>query len=623
MLITNKEKNSIMDIDIISKYIKSTIFSDCEPKDLARIVPHVEKIECKKDDVLFETGDGAEYFYIFVSGKIELKSGKRSLAILEEGTVGEESIFDDGKYLATAKVLENSSFIRFPRKQLMDLLKKYPNLKDESSTSLINHHSFVKLNKTKKIKKIEKEEDATIVKIIGWGLTIIVPIIIYFFGDTWGLNWKSKVFLTVAAATIIMWVFRLANEFIPSIFAILVILILDIAPPEVALSGFTSGSFFMAMSIFGISALLVSSGLTYRLVIYLFKVLPLSQFWHSLAIFFTGIVMTPLLPSANGRISLATPILIDMAESLGYKANGKASTRLAIATFSGFTMFSTIFLSSKAIHFVIFGLLPTQISDQFTWGFWFYASIIAGIVLLVFYILLTQIMLKNTEKPKLSKEIIDIQYKILGPLTREEWAALGGILLFAVGIASSTVHKIQLPWIGLTVLYVILAFGYMSKKEFRINIDWTFLVYLGTLIGIVKSMSFIGLDIALGKNLAWLGAYSTSNFPLFVLLLSGAILLMRLFIPNNATVAILASVLFPIAALSGVNPWIVGFIILIMSDAWILPYQSTYYVLFEEMIAKKKLFNINLLLKFNFITIVFRLVAIYASIPFWRFIGIL
>ena len=163
----------------------------------------------------------------------------------------------------------------------------------------------------------------------------------------------------------------------------------------------------------------------------------------------------------------------------------------------------------------------------------------------------------------------------------------------------------------------------MSKSDFRINIDWTFLVYLGTLLGLVRSMSYIGLDQQLGQHLLWLGEYTRSNFSLFVLLLSASIIGLRIFIPNNATVAILATVLFPIAALSGVNPWVVGFIILIMSDAWFMPYQCTYYILFDDLTSSRRLFDKKLMLKFNLVSISFRLIAVYASIPFWRMIGIL
>ncbi len=605
--------------------VDSKLFASCSRIDLSRIAPHIRQVNLKSGDVLYSTEKDAEYLYLVINGKIELQSGKRVLSCLSEGSVGEEAIRKGAKYLTTAVAREDSSVIAIPRDKMADLFENYPGMKDSIYSSLVNHHAFVKMGNDAFISGEGKKKEGGdgIVDIVGWFLTILIPALIFFTGDITGFAWKSRIFMTVASATVLMWIFRLAHEFIPSILAVLVILILDIAPASVALSGFTSGSFFMAMSIFGISAVLVSSGLTYRLVINLLRIMPLSQFWHSFAIFVTGIFLTPLLPSANGRVSLASPILTDMVESLGYRKGGKASTRLAVATFAGFTMFSSIFLSSKAIHFIVFGLLPSQVREQFSWSYWFYGASVAGLVLLVLYLISTQIIFRNDEKPVLSRDIINAQHKVLGPLRRQEWAALGGIILFAAGIATSSIHKIQLPWVGLTVLYIVLAFGYLSKSDFRINIDWTFLVYLGTLLGLVRSMSYIGLDQQLGQHLLWLGEYTRSNFSLFVLLLSASIIGLRIFIPNNATVAILATVLFPIAALSGVNPWVVGFIILIMSDAWFMPYQCTYYILFDDLTSSRRLFDKKLMLKFNLVSISFRLIAVYASIPFWRMIGIL
>ncbi|MCI5157929.1 MAG: TRAP transporter large permease subunit [Candidatus Electrothrix sp. AUS1_2] len=445
----------------------------------------------------------------------------------------------------------------------------------------------------------------------------------YYYGDSVEFDWKGKIFLTVAIATVVMWIFRLVDEYIPSIMAVIAILVLDIAPPDIVLSGFTSGSFFMALSIFGLSAILTTSGVTYRIVINLFRFLPLSQFWHSLAIFITGIFLTPLFPSANGRIGIATPILLDMAESLGYKKGGKAATRLAIATFAGFTMFSSIFLSSKSMHFIVFGILPIQVRERFSWGYWLYAALIAGCVLMAFYFLLTQIMFHNTDKPRLSREIIKAQYAVLGPLSAQEWAAIGGIALFALGVATSSIHKIQLPWVGFAVLYFILVLGFLSKKDFKTHVDWTFLLYLGALIGLIKTISYLGLDNLLGQKFLWLGKYMKNDFYLFVPLLSICTMFLRLFIPNTATVAILSSVLFPIALSNGINPWVIGFIILIMSDSWVMPYQCSYYLLFDELTSSKRLFSKAMMLKFNLISISFRLAAVYASIPFWKSIGLL
>ena len=610
----------------ITEYLqKAELLSSCSNMDIARIAPYVFEKKLQAGEMLFKSDSPAEALYLLMEGAIKLESEKGILQEATGGTLGEEAVNAGGRYLSDAVALSSISVLVIPRERLQALLNNYPELKGSIYRNLINHHADKKLPEDLAAKGPVKAiiPETSRVKILGWVLTILLPCIIILLGDNWGIDWKTKIFMTVAVSTVMMWIFRLAHEFIPSIFAVLVILILDIAPPSVALSGFTSGSFFMALSIFGLAAVLISSGLTYRIVINMLRYLPRSQFWYTISIFFTGIFLTPLLPSANGRISLASPLLTDMVESLGYKKGGKAATRLSIATFSGFTMFSAVFLSSKSINFVIFGLLPIQVRDQFTWGYWFFASLAAGAVMLLLYIIITAILYRNDEIPKLSREQLDSKKEILGPMSTQEWAALGGVMLFLIGIATSSIHKIQLPWIGFTVLYVVLALEFLSKQEFKVSIDWTFLIYLGTLIGLVKSMSFIGLDQAIGAHLTWLGEYTTSNFSLFVLLLSSSILLLRLFIPNNATVAILASVFLPIAEVSGINPWVVGFIILIMSDAWFMPYQCTYYLLFDELAGSKQLYNKASLIRFNLISILFRFAAVYISIPFWRFIGIL
>ncbi len=602
---------------------KSPLFEKSTSIDIARIIPYIARINLNPEETLFTAGSPATNLYLIDRGTIELRSSKRHIDSVSEGTLGEESVFED-VYISDAVAVTAAVVFAIPREHIQTIFSSSPHLKEELYRLLTNHLCVQKLGKCETaptVKKYKKDRDAF--KIVGWGLTIVAPIVILYFGNLYGIEWKSKIFLMVAASTTIMWIFRLAHEFVPSIFAVLVILILDLAPPEVALSGFTSGSFFMALSIFGLSGVLVSSGLAYRLVVVLLRVVPRSQFWYNTILLIIGIFLTPIIPSANGRISLANPILSDMVDSLGYKRRGKAATKLAVSTFSGFTLFSGIFLSSKSIHFVVFGLLPMQVQEQFNWGYWFYASLAVGAVLLVLYLLSSNLIFKNNEESHLEKETIAIQQKVLGPLNGHEWAALGGILLFLLGIVTSSIHKIDISWIGLMVLYVVLALEFLSKKEFINSIDWSFLIFLGTLIGLVKTMSYIGLDQNIGKYLVWFGEYARSNFALFIFLLSASIFIVRLFIPNNATVAIFVAVFLPIAEITGINPWIIGFIILFMSDAWLMPYQCTYYLQLEELTRAENIYHQKLFLRYNALTILFRLAAIYASIPFWKMLGIL
>ena len=602
--------------------INSDLFTSSNRKDIIRLLPFVEVKSFQKGETIYRTGDQANSIFLIKSGKIELKSDRRSMKILEAGSFGEESIRKKSRYLLNAITLEDAEIICIPIENLDSIIKGSRHFKDIAYGFLINHFSPEKMAKIVRVKRSGKDDVPTS-QLIGWLVTVAVPLIIFLNLRHFNLTWEQGIFITVASATVLMWIFRLANEFIPSLLAIIVIIILQIAPPKVALSGFNNDSFFMAMSIFGISYVLVSSGLTFRLVVNLLNLFPMSQYWHARTLLFTGIIMTPFLPSANGRIVLAVPILNDMIESLGYEKKGKAANLLASATYMGFTFFSTAFLSSKTIHFVIYGLFPTQIQEQFTWLYWFYASIPSFLFMLVLFMITLKVVFRENEPPRLSREIIAVQKEILGPMTQKEWAALGGILLFGIGIATSGLHKIEMTWVGLIVLYVVLVSGVLSKSDFQSHVDWTFLLYQAALIGLVKTISFTGIDGMLGEHLQWIGVYIKSNIYLFVLILSGVIFVMRIFIPNNATVVILATFLFPIAEISGLNAWIVAFIILMMSDAAFFPYQTTYYVLFQDMMKKKNLVNLNYVIGINAFSVIFRIAAIYVSIPFWRMIGIL
>ncbi|MBP7332494.1 MAG: hypothetical protein BWY65_01937 [Firmicutes bacterium ADurb.Bin373] len=60
--------------------------------------------------------------------------------------------------------------------------------------------------------------------------------------------------------------------------------------------------------------------------------------------------------------------------------------------------------------------------------------------------------------------------------------------------------------------------------------------------------------------------YMSDNFPFFVLLLCLGVLLIQLLIPYGTTVAIFATVFIPMAQAAGINPWLIGFIILFIAD---------------------------------------------------------
>ncbi|MCA1994450.1 MAG: anion permease, partial [Coleofasciculus sp. S288] len=474
-----------------------------------------------------------------------------------------------------------------------------------------------------KAPKLAHKNNFDTFKSLGWLLALLAPAIVFFVSYKYqaGFGWNQYVFVMTLSSAIMMWVFNLLADFIPGIFVILSLLILGIAPGSEVLSGFASGSFFMAMSLFGLGAILADSGIIYRLILWISRFLPNSEFWYSNALLVNGILLTPILPSVTGRIRIAGVLLADMIDFLHFKYRSKAATHLAASAYFGVEFFSCIFLSGQINNFLVYGILPLQVRQEFTWLYWFTASAVVGLVLFVFYLIVTSLLFGESEVPKISREQVKAQLRVIGPMSYLEWLALGSVFVFLVGSLTSSLHKIELPWIGLGVFFVFLALEVMGKEKFRTEIDWSYLVLLGCLIGIAHTMSYIGLDTWLGDKLGWMTYFMKNDFYLFILILFGIVLVVRFVFPNKTTIAILATILIPLTESSGVHPWLIGIMILNFSDLWLLPYQSSYYILLKEM--NPNLFNERLMLLTTVLATGIRLLAVYASLPYWKYLGLL
>jgi hypothetical protein len=87
----------------------------------------------------------------------------------------------------------------------------------------------------------------------------------------------------------------------------------------------------------------------------------------------------------------------------------------------------------------------------------------------------------------------------------------------------------------------------------------------------------------------------------------------------------MCSVFLPISEAYGINPWLIGFVILMVSDGWFFSYQCTYYLSFEEDATKDNTlaYNRNKFMFYIWSMNLFRIAAIFASISYWQYLAIL
>ncbi|SDU58451.1 SLC13 family permease [Desulfobacula phenolica] len=458
---------------------------------------------------------------------------------------------------------------------------------------------------------------------IGWIMAILVPAALFFVIRKNGLDNNTAMFISIISISLIMWIFSLLAIFIAPLFAVLLILLFDVAPQNVVLSGFSSGGFLLTFSVLGLGVVVSSSGLTYRYTLWMIKLLPRNTFGYQAALFLTGLLFTPIVPSILGRTAIAAPVLGNMFNSMIPEDRNQAAPLLYTGGLDGITYLGAVFLTGAPANLFIFGLLPAQ--DQWSFQFlqWTYAASLTGMIMLVCYFILSGLFFRSYRRITVNRNSICNELKRLGPVSWREWLALFCIILLAVGIGTTTLHKIKIPFIAFTVFLVLLFLGILSPKDFKTKIDWGFLFLLGSVIGIIATMNHLHIDRLLIARLDWLGIYMRNDFKMFILMLCAMIMVTRFFLPMGTTNFIFATALLPLADASGISPWLIGFIILIISETSLFNYQSPHIGLYKDKSGDKPEFSEQKISLFRGMLLVVKLLAIYASIPFWIGTGIL
>jgi di/tricarboxylate transporter len=456
-----------------------------------------------------------------------------------------------------------------------------------------------------------------------WLLVIIAPIATFFLMREQGASWQDTMFTAIVVTALLLWFLSLLPDFVPALMAMLSFLVFGLAPESVVLSGFASTAFMLTLSILGLGVVVVESGLTRRYTLVLLNHLPSNTFAHQSMVFLTGFLFTPTVPTIVGRAAIVGPIVEQIADGWDARARERSSTMLYTSGLDSIHYLAPLFLTAAPANLMIFALLPPQDQQAFDFLFWLYAASLSGAVLLLSYLLCSALIFRRAYlRVRVERAQLRQALDALGPMRAAEWAALIGVLLLGIGIVTIHWHRIEVHLIALAVLCLMLFLGMLSRNAFVAKIDWAFLVLLGSMIGVVATMSHLGVDTYIMNKLAWLGVYMRQDFPRFVLALAAVFLTARLFIPLNQAVIVFAAALLPIASQAGISPWAVGFVLLILAETAFFAHQSPYIFLFDRLTGKveRRVRQVQL---FHGLLIPFKLAAILLAIPFWQRIGVL
>lgn len=460
-------------------------------------------------------------------------------------------------------------------------------------------------------------------KPLAWALAVAVPPAAYFVSLHLGASSRSAIFLAVVSVPLLLWTFSLMADFIPALIALLLLLIFDLAPPSVILSGFSSDTFLIAVSVMGLGAVITSSGLARRYTLWLLKTVPQNTFAYQAAIFATGFIFNPVVPMITGRAAIVGPVVNDLAGALDETSRREASTLLYLSGLDSINYLSPMFLTAAPANLMVFALLPSQEQQSYQFMFWLYAASVSAMVMLILYFAVAVFLFRPFRRAAIDRQAVEQAWRQQPPMSRREKAALFGIGLMALGVATNGLHRIPLAVVVFSVICSLLIVGALTRDGFVRDIDWAFLFLLASLIGILACMKYLSLDNRLSEHLFWLQHAMRQDFAWFVLLLTLTMLVVRLLIPLNSAILIFAAALIPLASGAGISPWVVGFVILIMAETAFFGYQSPYILFFRGLTRTQVSYSEKEVRLFHGVLVAVKLAAVYAAIPFWRAIGVL
>lgn len=459
--------------------------------------------------------------------------------------------------------------------------------------------------------------------ITGWALMIVVPPLIYVGAQAQRFSVQASIFAALLAASVVLWVFSLADEFVGPLVAIIGTLFVGLAPPEVALSGFASPSLLLLVGVFALSAAISASGLSYRLILRMLARLPDRPFWHHTTLLISGYALSPLVPSANARISLLTPAYKDMVTGLRLPPRGPAITALLAALFGGAGLFSPMMTTSKSANIAAVNFLPKQLQSEFNGIFWLVAAAAAALTVTIAHMIVIPLLFPPQKENPLPRGEIRQKLADMGPLRPAEWTAAGCFIFFLAGSATVGWHHLKPPYLAGCVLLALFFTGTLLRKDFRSNLDWPQIFFLLGLDSMVRIMDYLGLQQALARSAGRYFDFIGGNIALFILAGLAVTLIIRLALPVTAGALTTAVILLPIAVAQGINPWIAIFVPAIFSDIAFFRYQGTNGLIqlhSEGLVAESDQTGF---MRYAMLMNVARVVAVYASIPWWHALGLL
>jgi len=293
------------------------------------------------------------------------------------------------------------------------------------------------------------------------------------------------------------WVLAALPEFVTSISFFLIAMVLHVAPASVVFSGFASAAWWLVFGGLIAGIAIDTTGLGRRLARVAGARLAVSYTGVIAGLVIVAILLAFLMPSTMGRVVLFMPIVVALAERLGFGVGSNGRAGMVMAATLGTYVPSTAILPANVPNTVLLGAAEALYGVKLTYGPYLLLHFpIMGILYPAILIVVILRLFPDKPRPQPVEPAA-------APMSTDErkLAWILGIALFIFVI--DFVHGISPAWVSLAagLACLIPGIAIISAKTFSERMNLAVLIYVAGIVGVGAIISESGLGARLGTVL--------------------------------------------------------------------------------------------------------------------------
>jgi DASS family divalent anion:Na+ symporter len=459
-------------------------------------------------------------------------------------------------------------------------------------------------------------------QIFGGILGIVLGVALALCSPPQGLTPQAMSALGILVWAVTYWIFEVGPEYVVAIGMCTLWAVFKCVPFKIAFATFADSTWWLLLGALGMGVAVSKSGLLKRLSLLVMKIFPASFNGQVLALFSAGFLISPLIPSVTAKAAIVAPVSMGISDAMGYERKSRGAGGLFGAMFVGFVLTGPMFLSASFVCYMMRGLLPAAVQEQFHWTYWFLAAFAYTVTVIVLLYFVIIFLYKPKEKVSLSKSYVTEQLAKIGPMSRNEKITAVVLVVALLFWMTETVHGISSTVIALLALVILLGSKVYDRPDFRASMAWDIMIFIGGIVAIGGVLTSLKIDKWLAEIFGHIITPMISNIYIFIIVLSISIYAARyLIVSFTAATAIFTVLLLPFAAQANVNPWVIGFIVFTSSMIWNVFYQNSTFVtaytaVGGEMVTHKQM----ALLSYAYCVI--SIIGLLACVPIWKIMGL-